>query len=158
VPGGGTGEIEVQSPGMLLRYLSTADNREGFHDGWLRTGDLGCLRPDGGLTIQARLKEVILRGGYTVSAREVEAVIEQHPAVAEAAVVGLPDDDMGEDIAAIVVLKPGRQAEPADLWRFVGERLAAYKRPRRWRVVNELPRSSLGKIRRDEIVRGWGEG
>ncbi|MDQ6746759.1 MAG: acyl--CoA ligase [Candidatus Dormibacteraeota bacterium] len=155
---GTTGEVEVQAPGMLLRYLAPADNRDGFRDGWLRTGDLGSLGPDGGLTLAARLKEVIIRGGFTISAREVEAVIEQHPAVAEAAVVGLPDDDMGEDIAAMVVLKTGKKAEAADLWRFVGERLAGWKRPRRWRVVAEIPRSPLGKIRRDEIARSWGEG
>lgn len=158
LPTGRRGEIEVQAPGMMLRYLSAADNREGFQDGWLRTGDLGTVRVDGGLTLEARLKEIILRGGYTISSREVEAVIEQHPAVAEAAVVGLPDPDMGEDVAAMVVLRPGRQTEPAELWRFVGERVAAWKRPRRWRVVGELPRTSLGKIRRDEIVRTWGDG
>jgi long-chain acyl-CoA synthetase len=155
---GRRGEIQAQAPGMLLRYLAAADNREGLQDGWLRTGDLGTVRADGGLTLEARLKEVILRGGYTISAREVEAVIEQHPAVAEAAVVGLPDDDIGEDVAAMIVLRPGRKAEPAELWRFVGERLAAWKRPRRWRMADELPRTSLGKIRRDEIIRTWGEG
>ncbi|MFN2464751.1 MAG: class I adenylate-forming enzyme family protein [Candidatus Dormibacteria bacterium] len=155
---GVTGEVEVQSPGMLLRYLSAADTRDAFDGDWLRTGDLGSLRADGGLTLAARLKEVILRGGFTVAAREVEATIEMHPAVAEAAVVGLPDDDMGEEIAAMVVLKPGKKAEPADLWRFIGERLAGWKRPRRWRIVDEIPRTSLGKIRRDEIARGWGEG
>jgi long-chain acyl-CoA synthetase len=157
VPPGTPGEIEVQAPGMFLRYLAAADNREAFHDGWLRTGDLGTIRPDGGLTLQSRLKEVILRGGYTVSAREVEAVIQQHPAVVEAAVVGLPDEDMGEDIAAMVVLKPGRRTEPAELWRFVGERLAGWKRPRRWRIVPELPRTALGKVKRDEIVSHWTE-
>ncbi|HEV1996547.1 MAG TPA: AMP-binding protein [Candidatus Dormibacteraeota bacterium] len=157
VPPGTVGEVEVQSPGMFLRYLSAADNREAFHDGWLRTGDLGRIRPDGGLTLQSRLKEVILRGGYTVSAREVEAVIRQHPAVAEAVVVGLPDEDLGEDIAAMVVLRSGRRTEPAELGRFVGERLATWKRPRRWRIVAELPRTALGKVRRDEIVSSWTE-
>ncbi|MGI8610228.1 MAG: class I adenylate-forming enzyme family protein [Candidatus Dormibacteria bacterium] len=155
LPAGIAGEIEVQSPAMFLRYLSAPDNREAFDNGWLRTGDLGTVRVDGGLTLKSRLKEVILRGGYTISAREVESVIEQHPAVAEAAVVGLPDEDMGEDIAAMVVLRSGRRAEPAELWRFVGERLATWKRPRRWRVVTELPRTSLGKVKRDEIVRSW---
>lgn len=158
LPPGKRGELQIQSPTMLLRYLAASDNREALHDSWLRTGDLGRLRPDGGLTVDGRLKEVILRGGYTISAREVEAVIELHPAVAEAAVVGLPDPEMGEDLAAMVVLKPGHQAEPAELWRFVGERLAKWKRPRRWRIASELPRTSLGKIRRDEIARNWGGG
>ena len=157
LPEGSAGEVEVQSPGMFLRYLAPADNREAMHDGWLRTGDIGAIRPDGGLTLHSRLKEVILRGGYTISAREVEAVIQQHSAVAEAIVVGLPDEDMGEDIAAVVVLKPGRKAEPADLWRFVGERLASWKRPRRWRIVPDLPRTSLGKVKRDEIIKNWNQ-
>ena len=156
-PAGTPGEVEVRSPGMFLRYLAAADNREALHDGWLRTGDLGLIRPDGGLTLQSRLKDVILRGGYTISAREVEAVIEQHPAVAEAAVVALPDPDLGEDIAAMVVLRNGRSTEPAELWRFVGERLAGWKRPRRWRIVAELPRTSLGKVKRAEIASTWNE-
>jgi long-chain acyl-CoA synthetase len=155
LPPGQAGEIEVQAPGMLLRYLNPADNREGLRDGWLRTGDIGTIRTDGGLTLRGRLKDVILRGGYTVSAAEVEAAISHHPAVAEAVVVGLPDTEMGEDIAAMVVLKAGRKTEPAELWRFVGERLAAWKRPRRWRIVDDLPRTELGKVMRDEVVRRW---
>ena len=157
VAAGSAGEIEVRSPGMLLRYLSAADNRAAVHDGWLRTGDLGTIRADGGLTLGSRLKEVILQGGYTVSAREVESVIQQHPAVAEAAVVGLPSRDMGEEIAAMVVLRSGRHADRAELWGFVGERLASWKQPRRWRIVEELPRTSLGKVKRDEIVSSWTE-
>jgi len=157
LPQGRRGQLEVQSPGMLLRYLAASDNRDQLHDGWLKTGDLATIRPEGGLTLGGRLKEVILRGGYTVSAAEVEAALGQHPAVAEAVVVGLPDPDMGEDIAAMVVLKSGRKAEPAELWRFLGERLAAYKRPRRWRLVDDLPRSALGKVLRDEVVRRWAE-
>ena len=157
VAAGSEGEIEVRSPGMLLRYLSAADNRAAVHDGWLRTGDLGTIRADGGLTLRSRLKDVILQGGYSVSAREVESVIQRHPAVAEAAVVGLPSREMGQDIAAMVVLRSGRHTEPAELLGFVGERLASWKRPRRWRIVDELPRTSLGKVKRDEIVSSWTE-
>ena len=154
---GQRGQLEIQGPSMLLRYLAASDNRDHLVDGWLRTGDLATIRPDGGLTLEGRLKDVILRGGYTVSAAEVEAALNQHPAVADAVVVGLPDPDMGEDIAAMVVLKPGRKAEPAELWRFLGERLAAWKRPRRWRLVDDLPRGPLGKVMRDEVVRRWAE-
>lgn len=157
LPRGQRGQLEVQSPGMLLRYLSASDTRDQLHDGWLRTGDIGTIRPDGGLTLAGRLKEVILRGGYTISAAEVEVALGQHPAVAEAVVVGLPDPEMGEDVAAMVVLKAGRKAEPAELWRFLGERLAPWKRPRRWRLVDDLPRGALGKVMRDEVVRRWAE-
>jgi len=155
VAAGTAGEIEVRSPGMFLRYLSPADNRDAVHDGWLRTGDLGTIRPDGGLTLQSRLKEVILQGGYTVSAREVESVIQRHPAVAEVVVVGLPGSDLGEEIAAMVVLRSDRPTELEELWGFVAERLASWKRPRRWRIVAELPRTSLGKVKREEIVSNW---
>ena len=157
LPAGQRGQLEVQSPGMLLRYLAASDTRDHLHDGWLRTGDLATIRSDGGLTLGGRLKDVILRGGYTISAAEVEVALGHHPAVAEASVVGLPDPDMGEDIAAMVVLKAGRKAEPAELWRFLGERLAPWKRPRRWRLVDELPRSPLGKVMREEVVRRWSD-
>ncbi|GAC1331503.1 MAG: long-chain fatty acid--CoA ligase [Candidatus Dormibacteria bacterium] len=157
LPAGQQGELEVQSPGMLLRYLSPEDNRSQLRDGWLRTGDLATISTDGSVRLGGRLKEVILRGGYTVSAAEVEAALEQHPAVAECVVVGLPDPDMGEDIAAMVVLRTGRDAEPAELWRFLGERLAPWKRPRRWRMVDAIPRGALGKVQRDEVVRHWAE-
>ncbi|MFN2464574.1 MAG: class I adenylate-forming enzyme family protein [Candidatus Dormibacteria bacterium] len=155
LPPGRRGQVEVQSPGMLQRYLGAADTRELLKEGWLATGDLGTIRIDGGLTLGGRQKEVIIRGGFTVSAAEVEAALTQHPTVAEAVVVGLPDPDMGEDIAAMVVLKPGRTTEAAELWRFLGERLAAHKRPRRWRIVQELPRTALGKVMREEVIRSW---
>jgi len=102
-----SGELEVLAPSMLLRYLRPDDNRDGFHDGWLRTGDLGRLRKDGGITIESRIKEVILRGGYSVSAPEVERVLTQHRAIVDAAVVGLPDADLGEELVAHVHLAHG---------------------------------------------------
>jgi long-chain acyl-CoA synthetase len=158
VPEDATGELEVQAPSMLLRYLRPDDNRDGFHDGWLRTGDLGRIRKDGGVTIESRLKEVILRGGYSISAPEVEGVITQHRAVVDAAVVGLPDADLGEELAAAVVLRRGRSAEPEELAQFVGERLAGWKRPRLWRVVDEIPRTPLGKVVREKVVQLWANG
>jgi long-chain acyl-CoA synthetase len=153
-----TGELEVQAPSMLLRYLRADDNRDGFHDGWLRTGDLGRLRKDGGVTIESRIKEVILRGGYSVSAPEVERVLTQHHAISDAAVVGVPDADLGEELAAAVVLRKGRSAEPEELEQFVGERLAGWKRPRLWRVVDEIPRTPLGKVVREKVVQFWADG
>ena len=152
-----SGELEVQSATMLLRYLRPDDNREGFHDGWLRTGDLGRVRKDGGITVESRIKEVILRGGYTVSAPEVERVLAQHRAVVDAAVVGLPDADLGEELAAAIVLRRGQTAEPAELEQFIAERLAGWKRPRLWRFVPEIPRTPLGKVVRDKVVAFWAD-
>ena len=153
-----SGELEVLAPSMLLRYLRPDDNRDGFHDGWLRTGDLGRLRKDGGITIESRINEVILRGGYSVSAPEVERVLTQHRAIVDAAVVGLPDADLGEELAAAVVLRQGRSADPEELEQFVGERLASWKRPRLWRVVDEIPRTPLGKVAREKVVQFWANG
>jgi long-chain acyl-CoA synthetase len=150
-----SGELEVQSPGMLLRYLRADDNRDGFDDGWLRTGDFGRIREDGGITIESRLKEVILRGGYSISALEVEQVLTQHRAVQDAAVVGVPHPDIGEELAAAVVWREGSTAETEDLERFMAKRLAAWKRPRLWRVVDEIPRTPLGKVKREVIAGFW---
>jgi long-chain acyl-CoA synthetase len=153
-----SGELEVQAPSMLLRYLRVDDNRDGFHDGWLRTGDVGRIRKDGGITIESRLKEVILRGGYSISAPEVEQVLTQHKAVQDAAVVGVPSTEVGEELAAAVVWREGRSAETEELEKFMAERLAGWKRPRLWRVVDAIPRTPLGKVRREVIVGFWANG
>jgi long-chain acyl-CoA synthetase len=155
-----TGELEVQAPSMLLRYLNAEDNRDGFHDGWLRTGDLGIVREDGGITLSARLKQVILRGGYSVAAVEVEKALEAHPWVAEAVVIGIPDQTLGEELAAAVVLHKRRTPPPEwevvmALERHMKERLAAWKRPRLWRVIDRIPRTALGKIKRDDLRHLW---
>jgi acyl-CoA synthetase (AMP-forming)/AMP-acid ligase II len=137
---------------MLLRYLDRRDNLDGFHDGWIRTGDLGQVSADGALRLSGRIKDVILRGGYTVAAAEVERAIESHPAVAEAAVVGVLDADMGEEICAAVVLHRGKRVSSEDDLAFhVRDRLATWKVPRRWRVVAELPHTPLGKVQKTEV-------
>ena len=126
-PPGKHGEIEVQAPTMMLRYLAAADTREAVRDGWLRTGDLGVVTETGRLTLTGRQKEVILRGGYTVSALEVQRALERHPAVAEAAVIGIPDGDLGEEIVAAVVPRRGKHPTAEDLTAHAAERLASYK-------------------------------
>ncbi|MFY9616056.1 MAG: class I adenylate-forming enzyme family protein [Candidatus Dormiibacterota bacterium] len=152
------GELEVEAPSMLLRYLSPEDNREGFHDGWLRTGDIGLVRADSGVTLKSRLKDIILRGGYSVATGEVERAIVAHKWVADAAVVGVPDRELGEELAAAVVLRKQRRLPAeldvvADLERHMGDRLASWKRPRLWKVVDKLPRTPLGKVKREELLR-----
>jgi long-chain acyl-CoA synthetase len=129
------------------RTLAIADDGEILVDG-VPTGDIGRIDDDGYLFLLDRKKHVILRGGYTVYPREVENALSSHPAVREAAVVGVPDDVLGEEVAAFVV----GDVEPEELAAFVKERLAAYKYPRRIEVLDELPRGPTGKVLREALV------
>jgi long-chain acyl-CoA synthetase len=127
--------------------LAIADDGEILVDG-VPTGDIGHVDDDGYLFLLDRKKHVILRGGYTVYPREVENALSSHPAVREAAVVGVPDDILGEEVAAFVV----GDVEPEELAAFVKERLASYKYPRRIEVLDELPRGPTGKVLREALV------
>lgn len=143
---------EPRRPGSVGRAaagqtLALADDGEILVDG-LPTGDIGQIDDDGYLFLLDRKKHVILRGGYTVYPREVENVLCSHPAVREAAVVGVPDSVLGEEVAAFVV----GDVEPDELRAFVKEKLAAYKYPRRIEVLDELPRGPTGKVLRDALV------
>jgi malonyl-CoA/methylmalonyl-CoA synthetase len=120
-------------------------------DGWLRTGDVGEIGADGSLAIRGRLKELIITGGYNVYPREVELVLEAHPAVAEVAVVGLPSERWGEEVTAFVV--PAERVSADELVAFMRERLAAYKCPRQVRFLEALPRNAMGKVQRSELAR-----
>ena len=129
--------------------------RESFVEGWFRSGDLGYRDPsDGGrLYLVGRSKELIISGGYNVYPKEVENVLESHEAVKESAVVGLSDEEFGEKVAAVVVLKEGRgSVAPEVLSAHCRERLAPYKCPREIAVVPELPRNAMGKILKNRIV------
>ncbi|HEY2705037.1 MAG TPA: class I adenylate-forming enzyme family protein [Candidatus Dormibacteraeota bacterium] len=151
--GGAEGELEAAAPSMFLGY--DRDRRataEVLRGGLLRTGDLGRVGAGGRVTVTGRLKEVIVRGGNNVAAREVERLLESHPAVAEAAVLGIPDPDLGEEVAAALVLRPRSAGDPvADLERLCREQLAEYKRPRLWHVLDSLPRTASGKVRKGEL-------
>jgi long-chain acyl-CoA synthetase len=143
---------ESRRPGSVGRAtagqtLAVADDGEILVDG-VPTGDIGRIDDDGYLFLLDRKKHVILRGGYTVYPREVENALSSHPAVREAAVVGVPDDVLGEEVAAFVV----GDVEPEELAAFVKERLAAYKYPRRIEVLDELPRGPTGKVLREALV------
>jgi acyl-CoA synthetase (AMP-forming)/AMP-acid ligase II len=116
--------------------------------GWFATGDLARIGPDGLVSIVGRKKDLILRGGYSVSPPEVEAVLSTHPAIVEAAVIGLPHPDLGEDVAAFVVLRTDAHAEPDELIAHCAIRLAAFKCPRHIRFVTSLPRSETGKVQK----------
>jgi acyl-CoA synthetase (AMP-forming)/AMP-acid ligase II len=121
-------------------------------DGWLRTGDLARKGPLGMVVFEGRSKHVIKHGGYSVYALEVERTLEQHPAVLEACVVGLPDERLGELPAAVVRLHPGTTLADADLATFADERLAAYKVPTRFVAVEELPRTGTTKVQKAELL------
>jgi long-chain acyl-CoA synthetase len=149
----GVGEVQFRGPSVVLGYWNDPDATAAAidDDGWLSTGDLGRLDGDGDLFLVDRKKEMIIRGGYNVYPREVEEVLYEHPAVLEAAVVGVPDDTLGEDVAAIVVARPGANLDPDDLKGWTKERVAAYKYPRRIVVVDELPKSPTGKVLKRDI-------
>jgi acyl-CoA synthetase (AMP-forming)/AMP-acid ligase II len=142
---GAVGQIAVAGSGRPRSYWrDSKGSADRWRDGWLLTGDLGRVDGDGFLWIEGRLKETIVRGGHNIMPGEVEAVLFEHPAVAEAAVTGIPHDVLGEDVAAWVVLR--RPATTEELRSFLLERLADYKVPRRITVVAALPRNESGKV------------
>jgi long-chain acyl-CoA synthetase len=147
VPNGEPGELMIKTPAAMDAYLGSPDEtREVLHNGWFSTGDLARITDGGFVEIVGRKRERILRGGYSVFPAEVEAVLLTHPAVAEAAVVGVPHAELGEEIAAYVALRPGVAAAPEALVDYCRDRLAGFKYPRRVTVLDTLPRSATGKI------------
>lgn len=153
LPPGEVGEVLIKVVGRPREYYKDPQATAAlWRDGWLYTGDLGMLDEDGYLYIVGRKKDVIIRGGHNVYATDVETVLHDHPDVLEAAVVGVPHDVLGEDIAAVVVAKPGHRIDLADLERWCAERLADYKRPRRIVVVDELPRNAMGKVLKRVLI------
>jgi long-chain acyl-CoA synthetase len=152
LPVGEAGEVCVRGPNVMLGYYRMPDETARvLRDGWLHTGDVGRLDDDGYLYIVERKKDLIIRGGLNVYPREVEDVLYAHPAVVEAAVVGMPDPVMGEEGCAFVVLRAGAAATPDGLIAFCQERLAKFKCPREVRVVDALPKSPIGKVLRKEL-------
>jgi long-chain acyl-CoA synthetase len=140
-------ELWIRTPAVMDGYLrAPEDTAAVLADGWFKTGDLATISPEGYVTIVGRKRELILRGGYSVVPAEVEAALLGHPAVAEAAVVGVAHAGLGEDVAAFVTLRPGAAAAPEALIAFCRERLAAYKYPRQVTIVEALPKSATGKI------------
>lgn len=152
VPFGETGEIAVRGPQVVPGYWGLpAESAEAFPDGELRTGDVGFMDPDGWLYVVDRKKDMINASGFKVWPREVEDVLYTHPAVREAAVVGVPDAYRGESVKAYVSLRPGTSVEPAELTAYCAERIAAYKYPRQVEVLPVLPKTTSGKILRREL-------
>ena len=148
LPAGTDGEIVSRGPEQFLGYLASDLDAEAFlPGGWLRSGDLGHLDSGGYLTVTGRKKDIIVRGGEKISAREVEGVLLRHPAVAEAAIAGAPDERYGERACAFVVLRPGASLGLAEVRRhFAGAGLARQKTPERLIITGELPRTAAGKV------------
>jgi long-chain acyl-CoA synthetase len=153
VPDGEVGEILIRGPNVMKGYWRRPEaTAEAIRDGWLYTGDLGRRDSDGYFYVVDRKKDLIIRGGYNVFPREVEEVLYEHPDVVEAAVVSVPDERLGEEVGAAVVLRPGSETSPEDLQAHVRSQLAAYKYPRRIWMLDELPKGPTGKILKREIT------
>src|SRR5438094_8830158 len=144
-------EVQLKGGQVFKGYWRNAGaSGEAFVDGWFRTGDIGEIAGDGSLAIRGRIKELIISGGYNVYPREVEMVLEQHPAVAEVAVAGVPSERWGEEVTAFVVARYRVQAE--DLITFARDRLATYKCPRAVHFIESIPRNAMGKIDRSRLA------
>ena len=148
LPPGETGEIRVRGRGVMLGYLddpeATAEAIDA--DGWLHTGDVGVLDEAGYLRITDRRKDLYISGGFNVYPAEVERLMANHPAIAQIAIVGVPDERMGEVGRAFVVLRPGAQVEPAELIEWARAQIANYKVPRQVEILSELPVNASGKV------------
>jgi long-chain acyl-CoA synthetase len=152
VPEGTIGEIAIKGHNVMKGYLGKPEATAwAIHDGWFRSGDLARRDEDGYYYIVDRSKDMIIRGGYNVYPREIEEVLYEHPAIASAAVIGIPHTELGEEVAAAVTLKPGASASEEEIRDFAKERVAAYKYPRVVWVTSELPMGPTGKILKREI-------
>src|SRR4051812_10237075 len=146
LPIGEAGEVVIQGPNVITGYENNPEaNASSFVDGWFRTGDQGVLDANGYLTLVARIKELINRGGEKISPREIDEVLLTHPGVAEAVCFGVPHGTWGEEVEAAVVLREGEAVGQAELLAFCKERLADYKRPKQIHITQAIPRTATGK-------------
>jgi acyl-CoA synthetase (AMP-forming)/AMP-acid ligase II len=157
VAAGEVGELRVKAPQVMLGYLDSSLNAEAFDDaGFLRTGDLGRLDSSGNVVITGRVKDVIIRKGENVSAKEVEDILFTHPAIQDVSVIGLPDEDRGELVCAVIVSDEGSM-DLASIAEFLTERgLMRQKIPERVELVDTLPRSEAGKVNKKLLQRRYG--
>jgi long-chain acyl-CoA synthetase len=148
LPAGNVGELHVRGHGVMSGYFGRPEATEAVidPDGWFATGDLACIDDDGFVKIVDRKKDLIIRNGHNVYPSDIEAVLSEHPAVQLSAVIGVPDDKVGEEVAAIVMLKPGGVATGDEITEFVKERVSSYNYPRIVRIVDDLPLGPTGKV------------
>jgi acetyltransferase-like isoleucine patch superfamily enzyme/acyl carrier protein len=149
LPAGEVGEVVIAGPNVASGYENNpAANQSAFTNGWFRTGDQGRFDTDGYLFLTGRLKEIINRGGEKIAPREVDDILIQHPAIAQAVTFAVPHPTLGEDVAAAVVLKPGAGVTEREIRDFAAERLADFKVPRQVLVLDEIPKGPTGKLQR----------
>lgn len=153
VPEGEVGELWIKGPNVVRGYWNKPEaTADAFVDGWLRSGDVARIDDEGFVYIVDRAKDMVIRGGENVYCVEVEAALHEHPAVADAAVIGIPHDVLGEEVGAVVQVRPGHEVSEGDLQSFVGQRLAAFKVPVRvWFRDEPLPRNPAGKILKRDL-------
>ena len=155
---GHEGEICIKGDRIMREYQKReAETASAVMDGWLHTGDVGYLDEDGYLFITGSIKDLIIRGGENISPGEIENVLEDHPGIAEAAVIGVPDVEWGEVVKAILVAAPGGKPSMDELTTYVKSRMASYKAPAAYEWVDELPRNHLGKILKTDLRKMYGE-
>jgi acyl-CoA synthetase (AMP-forming)/AMP-acid ligase II len=159
VPPGTVGEILVRGPQLMRGYWNQPEaSKQTLRGGWMHTGDAGMLDERGLLYVQDRVKDMIVSGGENIYPREIEDVLFQHPAVADAAVIGVPDEAWGEAVKAIVVLRQGASATEAEIIEFFRDKLAGYKRPRSVEFAEALPRNPTGKVLKRELREPYWKG
>jgi acyl-CoA synthetase (AMP-forming)/AMP-acid ligase II len=146
------GEICVRGDRVMRGYHKQEEaTSSAIHDGWLHTGDVGHLDEDGYLFITGRIKDMIIRGGENIAPAEIEQVLEGHPAVAEAAVIGVPDLDWGEVVKALMIPVTGQSVSEEELTAYVKTKLASYKAPALYEWVDDFPRNHLGKVLKNDL-------
>jgi fatty-acyl-CoA synthase len=154
-----TGEIVVRGPQVMRGYWNLPEATEAtLRGGWLHTGDVGYLDEEGYLFLKDRLKDVIITGGENVYPAEIEQSLFAHPAVADAAVIGVPDERWGEAVLAVIQLRPGSQATEQEIIDFCKDRMAGFKRPRMISFVDTIPRNASMKVLKRELRIPYWEG
>ncbi len=152
LPTGGVGEIWVSTPRLMKGYANDAGGADSpVKDGWLPTRDMGWIDDDGYIFLGGRKDDMIIRGGENIAPAEVEAVLQSHPAVEEAAVIGFKNEEWGEQVGAIVVLRPGQQATADDLKDYCHQQMASFKKPELIHFVDELPKNQMGKVLKNDL-------
>ena len=153
LPRGAAGEVAIRGANVTRGYLRNPEaTAAAFTNGWFRTGDQGSIDAEGYIFLHGRIKELINRGGEKITPMEIDDVLLRHPAVAEAVAIGVPHPIYGEEVEAVVALKPGCSASAAELIAFAREHLADFKVPKAIRFVPQIPRGATGKIQRRRLL------
>ena len=152
LPPGAVGEVVVRGDTVMAGYWNLPEaSAAALRSGWLRTGDLGVLDDRGFLTLLDRTKDLIISGGSNIYPREIEDVLLEDPGVAEVSVIGLPDPEWGESVLAVLVAAPDHSLDLGRLEALCLDRIARFKRPKHWRIVDSLPKNSAGKVLKREL-------